>query len=52
MVTVRNRRSPAAHYGFSEGKTKPDYEIQNFYDLLAILKRDFGLKASIPDADS
>lgn len=52
MITVRNRRSPAAHHGFSEGKTKPDYEIQNFYDLLAILKRDFGLKASIPDADS
>ncbi len=41
MITVRNRR--AKQYGFTEGKTKPDYEIQDFHDLLAILKRDFGL---------
>lgn len=42
MITVRNRR--ATQHGFAEGKTKPDYEIQDFHDLLAILKRDFDLK--------
>jgi FMN phosphatase YigB (HAD superfamily) len=41
MITVRNRRG-SRHDG-AEGTTKPDYEIQDFHDLLAILKRDFGL---------
>ncbi|MHC4943718.1 MAG: TIGR02253 family HAD-type hydrolase [Planctomycetota bacterium] len=41
MITVRNRR--ATQHGFAEGKTKPDYEIHDFYDLLAILRRDFGM---------
>ena len=35
MITVRNRR--ATQHGFAEGKTKPDYEIYDFHDLLAIL---------------
>lgn len=50
MITVLNRRS--SQHGFSEGKTKPDYEIQNFHDLLAILKRDFGLKTDHDDGSS
>ena len=51
MITVRNRRGNKSHYGFVEGKTKPDYEIQDFYDLLAILKRDFGLKVEEDDEE-
>jgi len=42
MITVRNRR--ATQHGFADGKTMPDYEIHDFFDLLAILKRDFGLE--------
>ncbi len=41
MITVRNRRS--GKYADIEGETKPDYEIRNFYDLLNILKKDFGI---------
>ena len=41
MITVRNQRG--SHYDCAEGKTKPEYIIQNFRDLLAILKRDFDL---------
>jgi putative hydrolase of the HAD superfamily len=46
MITVRNRR--ATQHGFAEGKTKPDYEIHDFYDLLAILRRDFGMAVGGP----
>lgn len=41
MTTVRNRRS--GKYANIEGETKPDYEIRNFYDLMDILKKDFGI---------
>jgi putative hydrolase of the HAD superfamily len=50
MITVRNRR--ATQHGFTEGKTQPDYEIHDFYDLLAILKRDFGVNVSVNSAKS
>lgn len=42
MITVRNRRT--GKYTGLEGKTRPHYEIHNFYDLLDILKKDFGIK--------
>ncbi len=42
MITVRNRRS--GKYRNLEGETVPDYEIEDFYDLLNILKRDFGVR--------
>lgn len=42
MITVRNRRT--GKYTGLEGKTRPNYEIHNFYDLLDILARDFGIK--------
>jgi putative hydrolase of the HAD superfamily len=42
MVTVRNRRT--GKYTGLEGKTRPNYEIHNFYDLLDILAKDFGIK--------
>ena len=41
MVTVRNRRS--ARFADIKGKTKPDYEIRDFYDLREILKNDFNV---------
>ncbi|RKY26995.1 MAG: hypothetical protein DRP79_03990, partial [Planctomycetota bacterium] len=42
MITVRNRRT--GKYTGLEGKTRPNYEIHNFYDLLDILARDFNIK--------
>lgn len=42
MVTVRNMRS--GRYIHIQGKTEPDYEIHNFWDLLDILREDFGLQ--------
>jgi len=31
---------------YLKGKSKPDYEILDFYDLLAILRRDFGVEVN------
>lgn len=42
MITVRNRRT--GKYTGLEGKTRPHYEIHNFYDLLDILEKDFAIK--------
>jgi len=42
MITVRNMRS--SKYLNVRGKFEPDYEIHNFWDLLDILREDFGLK--------
>ena len=42
MITVRNRRT--GKYTGLEGKTRPNYEIHNFYDLLDILARDYNIK--------
>jgi len=42
MVTVRNRRS--GKFLQSEGETKPDFEIQSFWDLLAILREHFQIE--------
>lgn len=42
MITVRNRRT--GKYTGLEGKTRPNYEIHNFYDLLEILEKDFAIK--------
>jgi len=41
MITVRNRRS--GKYRDVQGETVPDYEIEDFRELLGILERDFGL---------
>ncbi len=41
MITVWNRRS--GKHSRSRGRTKPDYEIRDFYDLRAILRQDFGV---------
>jgi putative hydrolase of the HAD superfamily len=50
MITVRNRRG--SRYDGAEGTTIPDYEIQDFHDLLALLKRDFGLDVEAGDKNS
>jgi HAD superfamily hydrolase (TIGR01549 family) len=42
MITVRNRRS--GKYSGIEGETKPHYEIQDFCELLNILRLDFGVE--------
>ena len=42
MITVRNMRS--GRYLHVKGQTEPDYEIHNFWDLLDILREDFGLE--------
>ena len=42
MITVHSRRS--GKYGKVVGKTKADYEIHNFFDLLDILAEDFGVE--------
>lgn len=39
LITVRNLRS--GRYLAMKGRTKPDYEINNFFDLLEIVRRDF-----------
>ena len=41
MITVRNRRS--GRYARAEGKTKPDFEIRDFYELRSILSEEFGI---------
>ena len=41
MITVRNRRS--GRYAKTEGRTKSDYEIRDFYELRKILESDFDL---------
>ncbi len=41
MITVWNRRS--GRHSRTKGKSKPDYEIRDFYDLRSILREDFGL---------
>lgn len=45
MTTVLCKRS-GPHWQ-EMGKTKPDYEIQNFWDLLEILQQDYGLGADV-----
>ncbi len=42
MITVRNRRS--GKFLDSEGKSRADFEIQSFWDLLAILRERFHVK--------
>lgn len=42
MITVRNSRS--GRYLALQGKTEPNYEIHNFWDLLDILREDFHLE--------
>jgi putative hydrolase of the HAD superfamily len=41
MITVLNRRS--GKYSNEEGRTKPDFEIHNFFDLLDILRGRFAI---------
>lgn len=41
MITVRCRRKGAVEK--AKGRTKPDYEIKSFYELLDILRKDFGI---------
>ncbi len=41
MITVHNRRS--GRHAQVPGATEPDYSIGDFYELRAILTRDFGL---------
>jgi putative hydrolase of the HAD superfamily len=41
MITVWNRRS--GRHSQKQGKSKPDYEIRDFYDLRSILREDFDL---------
>lgn len=41
IITVRNRRS--GRYSQAEGKTEPDFEIRDFYELRSILKAEFGV---------
>jgi putative hydrolase of the HAD superfamily len=43
IVTVKNRR--AGRHRDAAGETEPDYEIDNFWDLLNILREDFALEA-------
>ncbi|MCU0722403.1 MAG: TIGR02253 family HAD-type hydrolase [Planctomycetes bacterium] len=42
MITVRNRRS--GKFRDQEGETKPDFEINSFWDLLAVLREKFDVK--------
>jgi putative hydrolase of the HAD superfamily len=42
MVTVRNRRS--GKFLDAEGESKPDFEIQSFWDLLSVLRERFGVQ--------
>jgi len=42
MITVRNRRS--GKFRDQEGETMPDFEINSFWDLLAILREKFDVK--------
>ncbi len=42
MITVRMRRE--GRYQDLEGETAPDYDIQNFWDLLEILREKHGVK--------
>ncbi|MEM7233819.1 MAG: TIGR02253 family HAD-type hydrolase [Planctomycetota bacterium] len=41
MITVRMRRG--GKYYHTEGETKPIKEVQNFWDLLDLLRTDFGV---------
>ena len=41
IITVWNRRS--GRHSQTQGKSKPDYEIRDFYDLRSILRDDFDL---------
>ncbi len=41
VITVWNRRS--GKHSETPGRSKPDYEIRDFYDLRDILRQDFGL---------
>ena len=45
IITVRNRRS--GRYANSDGKTKADYEIRDFYELRTLLQDDFGISSKI-----
>jgi putative hydrolase of the HAD superfamily len=45
MITVQSKRS--GKYTALKGKTKPRYQINNFWELLTILKKDFNLKTPI-----
>ncbi len=42
MITIRNRRS--GKFFDKEGDTKPDFEINSFWDLLAVLREKFDVK--------
>ncbi|MBI5369369.1 MAG: HAD-IA family hydrolase [Planctomycetes bacterium] len=44
MITVLNRRS--GKYRDVEGRTRPAYEIANFFDLKKILRDKFGIKVA------
>ena len=44
MITVRNKRS--GKYLSVKGKTKARHQINNFGDLLTILKKHYGIKVS------
>ena len=39
LITVRNRRS--GRHANEDGKTKPDFEIRDFYELRSILESRF-----------
>ena len=43
MTAVRHRR-PSGKHANEEGPVKPDYEIGNLTELLAILREDFGMR--------
>jgi len=43
MLTVRMRRG--GKYATVEGKTAPNREVQNFWDLLDYLRQEFGFQS-------
>jgi putative hydrolase of the HAD superfamily len=45
MISVRNRRS--GRYANTDGQTKPDFEIRDFYELRTILQQEFGIESRI-----
>jgi len=46
MITVRNRRS--GRHAQIDGRTTPDHEIKDFYELRTILQQEYGIDDSTP----
>ncbi len=47
MVTVHNKRT--GKYTNLQGKTQPDHEIHDFWDLLDIVEKHYGVKVKRPE---